>query len=98
MHLSLKNILQAAWLTLLSCGLGYSQRIITTVAGNDWIFPGDGKPALSAPLGEPDGLILDQHGGLYVTDAGNHWVQRIDANAIVRLVAGNGIPAFTGDN
>ncbi len=28
-----------------------AQSVINTIAGSDWLFPGNGQPALKAPLG-----------------------------------------------
>jgi len=33
-----------------------AQPVITTVAGTDWLFPGDGRPAIEAPLGGLAGM------------------------------------------
>lgn len=29
----------------------FAQNVITTFAGADWLFSGDGRPAINAPLG-----------------------------------------------
>ena len=38
---------------------GWSQGIMTTIAGTESVFNGDGKPALNAPLGRVSGLTLE---------------------------------------
>src|SRR5271165_4249934 len=49
-----------------------AQSVITTKAGTDWLFPGNGLPAVSAPLsGAAYGLDIafDQNGNLYIADS-----------------------------
>jgi sugar lactone lactonase YvrE len=59
-----------------------STGIITTIAGpadGSAGFAGDGGPALSAKFNTPLGVIADSAGNIYVADADNHRVRRIDA-------------------
>ena len=63
--------------------------IITTVAGTGKDgFGGDGGPATAAELYYPWGMAFDQAGNLYVADAGNARVRRIDSKGIIQTVAG----------
>jgi hypothetical protein len=39
-----------------------AQSVLTTFAGTDWVFPGDGKPALNVPIGDLSGITLDPDG------------------------------------
>ena len=57
----------------------FSQGVITTVAGTDWLFPDNGGPALNAPLSETFGLDLavDGSGNYYIADDGNLDVMRV---------------------
>jgi sugar lactone lactonase YvrE len=73
--------------------------IITTVAGNGvYAFSGDGGPATSASLWDPQGLGLDSVGNLFIADYGNCRIRRVDASTgIITTVAGNGIRGFSGD-
>ena len=82
----------------LAAHAAYAQGVIQTVAGTDWIFPSDGQPAVGAALGPPQGLALDAQGNLYIADSGNYTVLRVDRNGIVTVVAGNGIPGYSGDD
>ena len=72
---------------------------ITTVAGNGvYSFSGDGGPATSASLWDPQGISLDASGNLFIADYGNCRVRRVDASTgIITTVAGNGVPGFSGD-
>jgi uncharacterized protein (TIGR03437 family) len=83
---------------LLFCSItGYSQRVITTIAGTDSSFSGDGKSALQAPLGNISGLAIDRNGNLLVADPDNRIAVRIDGKGILHVIAGNGIGGFSGD-
>jgi hypothetical protein len=46
-----------------------AQGIITTSAGTEWVFAGDGKPALDAPLGNINSVALDRSGNRVVAGA-----------------------------
>src|SRR5262249_20044683 len=62
--------------------------IISTVAGSDRRgFAGDGGPATRARLGTPAGLAVDTAGNLFIADADNYRVRKVDANGITNTVA-----------
>jgi len=72
--------------------------VISTVAGTGTSgFSGDGGPASSALLNEPDGICFDKFGNLYFSDFKNYRVRKIDTLGIITTVAGNGILGSTGD-
>jgi trimeric autotransporter adhesin len=72
--------------------------IITTVAGNGTRgFGGDGGAATAAELSSPWGLALDAAGNLYVADAGNGRIRKVDTRGIITTVAGNGASGYDGD-
>lgn len=60
-------------------------------------FSGDGGPALSAELNDPNGIAFDSAGNLYFADASNHRIRRIDKNGIITTVAGSGVGGYSGD-
>jgi uncharacterized protein (TIGR03437 family) len=74
---------------------------MTLIAGNSRAgFSGDGSPAVNAQLNNPQGMALDSAGNLYIADAGNNRVRRVDASGIITTFAGNGgagAPGFWGD-
>ena len=74
-----------------------AQGIITTLAGADWVFPGDGSPALDAPLGGVSGLSLDAGGNLFVADPDNFMLMRVDQEGALEVLAGTGIRGASGD-
>lgn len=74
-------------------------KIITTVAGSGKPgFGGDGGPATKALFQQPHSIALDDDGGLYIADIGNHRVRRIDlATGIVESIAGDSQPVAARD-
>jgi uncharacterized protein (TIGR03437 family) len=75
----------------------YPQGIITTVAGTDQVFPGDGKPALEAPLGKVTAVVSDSSGRIYFADSDNCIVGRINLDSTITVIAGNGFCDSSGD-
>ncbi len=72
--------------------------IITAVAGTGIAGGGgDSGPALLAQLDFPSGLAVDNLGDLYIADAGNHRIRRVDANGVITTVAGTGTAGDLGD-
>jgi trimeric autotransporter adhesin len=70
---------------------------LTTVAGvvefgdGKAGFSGDGRRAAKARLNAPAGVAVDAAGNLYIADAGNHRVRRVDAQSgVITTVAGGG--------
>ena len=71
--------------------------VIHTVAGNNHQgFSGDGGPATSAQLNYSSGIAVDAQGNLYIADANNERVRKVDASGIITTYAGNGQPGNTG--
>jgi sugar lactone lactonase YvrE len=62
--------------------------IITTVAGGGPMNSGDGGPATSAGLLQPQGVAVDTSGNLYIADYGR--VRKVSPPGIITTVAGNG--------
>jgi trimeric autotransporter adhesin len=73
--------------------------IITTVAGNGTgAYSGDGGPATSAALHNPEYLTFDSADNLYIGDYLNNRVRKVTvATGIITTVAGNGTGAYAGD-
>jgi len=83
------------WVLLAASSL--PAQIVTTIAGRIWSFRGDGGPASRAPLGEIAALAIASDGSLFVCDMGNNMVAKISPSAVLTVVAGNGIRAYSGD-
>ena len=67
-------------------------QVITTIAGTDWLFPGDGSKAINAPIGGSLGLDVaaGPDGSFYIADADNQMVLRVGTDGILHVIAGNG--------
>jgi len=74
-----------------------AQNVITTVAGSQWVFRGDGGPAVNAPLGWIRGVAVDSSGSAFAADPDNHLVVKISPAGVLSVVAGNGTQGFSGD-
>jgi uncharacterized protein (TIGR03437 family) len=73
--------------------------IITTVAGTGAAsFSGDGGAATSATLNLPSDVQFDLAGNMYIADAGNNRVRRVDTTGKITTIAGTGAGSFSGDN
>ena len=82
--------------------------VITTVAGSGPVgagnggFGGDEGDATSAILDTPRGLtVVDSDAGLdiYIADAGNDRIRRVDSDGVITTVAGSGTGGgFSGDD
>jgi uncharacterized protein (TIGR03437 family) len=94
-------VLKFAALCLCFCAapLLAQENVITTIAGTDWLFPGNGQPALNAPLtaGDGLGLAVDSGGNYYIADMGNLMAMEVGRNAILNVIAGNGVNFVSGD-
>jgi uncharacterized protein (TIGR03437 family) len=84
-------------LWLAGFGLARAQAVITTFAGTDAEFTGDGQSALNAGLGLITGIAVDASGNVYFNDPDNHVVFRVGADGIIHVIAGNGIGGYSGD-
>jgi sugar lactone lactonase YvrE len=71
--------------------------VITTVAGSDNIYLGDGVPATQANLRGLRSVAVTADGVFYVTDHNHHRIRRIGTDGIITTVAGTGVPGFSGD-
>ncbi len=65
--------------------------VITTIAGNGTAgFSGDGGPATSAQLSNPDQIALDHAGNVYIADHNNSCIRAVSAaTGIIATIANN---------
>lgn len=66
--------------------------IITTIAGNGtYGYSGSGGPATSAMMGNPEQLVLDGSGNLYIAEEGANVITKVNlSSGVISTVAGDG--------
>ena len=69
--------------------------IIETVAGNADVA--DGGAATAAQLGSPIGVAVDSDNNIYIADANNHRIRKVDTTGNISTVAGDGASGYGGD-
>jgi len=81
--------------------------IITTVAGNGYGsgggvggggYSGDNGQAISAELYQPQGVVVDNTGNIYIADQSNNRIRKVSTNGIITTVVGTGVAGYGGDN
>jgi len=79
--------------------IAYNTKYITTVAGNATAgYSGDGAAATSAALNTPYGITVDGKNNIYIADAGNNRIRKVDGTTLViSTIAGTGTGGFAGD-
>jgi sugar lactone lactonase YvrE len=71
---------------------------VSTIAGTgDSDFTGDGGPAAKANFRDPISIVLDKEGNIFVGDAANNRIRKIDTKGIITTYAGNGDHEDNGD-
>jgi uncharacterized protein (TIGR03437 family) len=88
-------VCMAAFLRIAPGASAAGNYTIATIAGSDWV--GDAGPATNAILIQPEGVLADGSGNLYIADAGDHRVRRVASNGVIETLAGTGIRGFSGD-
>lgn len=81
------RLLLAFTVPLLAAAAKISWNIRTIAGGNS---VGDNAPAISAALGDAQGVAVDAAGNIYLADAADHRVRRITPDGTISTVAGNG--------
>ncbi len=65
---------------------------INTVVGNGTFgYSGDGGPAISAELADPQGIAVDSSGNLYIADTNNSLIRKVTSSGTINTIAGNNI-------
>jgi sugar lactone lactonase YvrE len=72
-------------------------QLFWVAGGIDTGFSGDGGPATSARLNNPNGIAMDSAGNLFIADTTNNRIRKISSSGIITTVAGNGTSGYSGD-
>jgi Bacterial Ig-like domain (group 3)/NHL repeat len=71
---------------------------VRTVAGNGTPgYSGDAGAATGATLAAPAAVVYDHAGNLYIADANNNVIRKVDATGAITTLAGSGMQGFAGD-
>jgi len=71
---------------------------ISTFAGTGIAgYSGDNKPAVSAQLANPYGIVRGPDGSLYVCEVDNHVIRRVARDRTITTQAGTGERGYSGD-
>ena len=66
--------------------------VVTIIAGNGMAgYTGDNGPATSAQLSWPSHAIADHWGNIYICDASNNRIRKVDTMGIITTIAGVGV-------
>lgn len=72
--------------------------VVRTIAGNGtYDFARNGGVAVSSPIRDPGGLVLDSRGTVYFAESNGYRVFRITASGDLQVVAGTLELGYTGD-
>jgi sugar lactone lactonase YvrE len=76
-----------------------TEGVVTTVAGGTGVvgFAGDGGPATKATLDVPVAVAVDRQGNLYIADADNFRIRKVDPAGTITTIAGTGEQGVSGD-
>jgi len=79
-------------------GNNLPNNLITTVAGKSGAgYSGDGGAATNANLYSPQDVAVDSAGNLFIADAGNNRIRKVDTSGIISTVAGKSSAGYSGD-
>lgn len=72
--------------------------IISTVVGLSTAgYSGENIPAIYAEINGVRDIFLDHKGNMYLPDAGNNRLRKVDKNGIIKTIAGTGVAGYNGD-
>ncbi len=79
--------------------------IITTIAGTGYVngngggYNGDNIKATTAWLNNPSNIAVDNDGNVYIADAGNNRIRKVNASDnMITTIAGTGVTGYNGDS
>jgi trimeric autotransporter adhesin len=69
--------------------------MISTVAGTDRLL--NGHSADTVPLRGPLAVAVDSAGNLYIADAADNRIRKVDTSGVIGTYAGTGVASYNGD-
>lgn len=91
--------MRAVFYICLFFSLHVNAQVITTIAGNGTAgYIGDGGLAVNAEFNQPRIIVFGQSGDMYVVDANNNVIRKIDTSGVISTIIGNGTAGYSGDN
>jgi len=84
-------------LAIMLISLNSFSQNISTLYGTTWGYSGDGGLASVAQLNGNCNMVFDDNGNLYITDANNNMIRKIDNSGIITTIAGTGVAGYSGD-
>jgi len=94
----MKKIILGIALIVCGASLASGQIIITIAGGGGQGYSGDGGPATAADLYYPFNCATDAAGNVYIADALNYRVRKVNTSGIISTFAGTGASGYNGDN
>jgi hypothetical protein len=99
MKIQISILLVCASVLLAHACFAQSGTIITIAGIDSFGYNGDGRAAITAKLYSPESICRDKYGNIYIADAHNNRIRKIDAvTGIIRTVAGKDSFGYGGDN
>lgn len=83
--------------TTLATSFSAGAQYISTFAGTTQGYSGDGGPANAAKFNACTGMTVDGAGNIFVADAHNHVVRKIDVTGMITTFAGTGTAGYSGN-
>ena len=73
--------------------------VVSTIAGGTGVvgFDGDGGPATEALLDVPLGVAADAQANVYISDADNFRIRKVDSAGTITTLAGTGEQGYSGE-
>jgi len=92
----MKNLITLIICIACNCHALHAQ-IITTVAGGGTTGLGDGGPATDCMSHNPESVVKDAAGNLYIADRENNRIRKVNTSGIIITIAGTGTAGYTGN-
>jgi trimeric autotransporter adhesin len=71
--------------------------VISVFAGSSFGDSGDGGAATNAFFKQPEGIIADKLGNVYISDGVAHRIRKVNSSGVVTTIAGTGVAGYSGD-